>query len=961
MKIKGWLNGCVTMAFLLSFFALLYLIPSSPANAQSGNGLKGEYYNNMDLTDWKVTRTDPAVNFAWGTGSPDASIGADTFSVRWTGQIRPQYSEKHTFHAEFNGGVRLWVNGELLINKWFDQTAAEWSSSLSLTANTDYEIRLEYYANTGDASMKLYWSSSNLSKQIIPQAVMSETAPLISSGKTAAAEASETGHAPSLAIDADATNASYWGAAPYSKWWQIDLGARYEVRKITIRNYVNGSRYYQYTIQTSTDGSSWTAVASKTNTNPATDAGDSYDVTSLGRYVRVNMTYNSANTGVHISDFKVYGFKECTLTPGLISSGKTAIAEARPSVGPAEPPTYAEIGHGPELAIDSDASNASYASVVPYQHYWQLDLADNYEIKQLNVRNYVSGGRYYQYAIYVSKDQFNWTEVAVKTDTAAATDGGDTYSVNATGRYIRIVGTYNSANLGFHLSDFRAYGFKEAVQAPLPAANRSAFDIIQSEDHDGANGMTFILSPDSTKEFALDGDSDSDAASAVNAGDYLRFDNIDFGSIGADQFIARVHSPNPDDEQLPETVNLEIRLDSPTGTLAGILPAFKQWQRNSTLATDIANVTGVHTVYLVIGHDSQKGLGINWFQFAKKSALPVPQPKPSPLPAPASYNVYFGNLHSHTGFSDGVSVPDYAFRHARDTGNLDFMAVTDHSNLYDHGLAWEESLEWRDIKASANRNTVNGSFVGIAGTETTWYPSKRFGHINTFGLDFFVNPYETKYNTEGVFYDLMKQYPASISQWNHPWDADFNEFAPYDPGLDEVLYLMEVPALDSDTHDYMSYYVKALDLGWHLAPSGNQDNHSASWGSADTRRTAVLAGSLSREHIFDAIRNYRVYSTTDINMKLIYKINGSIMGSSLSNPSTLNFSISAVDPDAGDNISRIEIYTEDKQLVGTSYFSSNNVSWNTFSVSGNTNKYYFLKVIQADGQFAISAPIWTGI
>jgi hypothetical protein len=68
-----------------------------------------------------------------------------------------------------------------------------------------------------------------------------------------------------------------------------------------------------------------------------------------------------------------------------------------------------------------------------------------------------------------------------------------------------------------------------------------------------------------------------------------------------------------------------------------------------------------------------------------------------------------------------------------------------------------------------------------------------------------------------------------------------------------------------------------------------------------------------------------------------------------------------VDPDAGDNISRIEIYTEGGQLAGASNFSSNNVNWNTFSVSNNTKKYYFLKVIQADGQFAISAPIWTGL
>jgi hypothetical protein len=640
----------------------------------------------------------------------------------------------------------------------------------------------------------------------------------------------------------------------------------------------------------------------------------------------------------------------------LVSSGKLASAEHKPdNVNPNL--TYAVTGHEPIYAVDSDATNTSYAGLEVYQHYWQLDLLDNYDITEIKIRNYVLGGRYYQYVIYVSKDQFNWVEMASKTNTAAATDSGDTYSVQATGRYIRVLGTYNSANSGFHISDFKAYGIRENFSEP--ATTIRAFDIIQSENHNGANGITFIASPDSTAEYAIG--NDSNAASATTIGDYLRFDNLDFGTTGANQFIARVHSPNADTGQPQETVNLQIRLDSPTGTLIGTLPAFKQFQRNSTLATDITNVTGVHTVYLVIGNNSQKGLGINWFQFSRRSALPAPQPKPAPLPAPASYNVYFGNLHSHTGFSDGTSVPDYAFTYADTIGNLDFQAVTDHSNLYDHNLAWDQSLEWRDIKASAARNTVNGSFVGIAGTETTWYPSHEFGHINTLGIDFFINPYETRYYTDNAFYNLIKQYPASINQWNHPWDANFNGFTPYDAAVDNVFYLLEVPAWTSPSINYMSYYVQALDLGWHLAPSGNQDNHSANWGTSDNRRTAILADSLSRDQIFDAIRNYRVYSTSDVNMKLIYKMNNSIMGSTLSNPSTLNFSISAIDPDAGDNISRIEIYTDAGQLAGSSNFSSNNVSWNTFSISNNTKKYYFLKVIQADGQFAISAPIWTGV
>jgi|GEM_PF-1012098 len=955
-KRKGMSGIAVFMAVLVvAGFAML--AGPGAAYSQMGNGLKGEYFDNADFTDLQLSRTDAAVNFDWGSGSPDGSMGADSFSIRWTGQIRPQYTQKYAFYVQFDGGARLWVNGELLIDQWSDQTAAEWTASIPLTANTDYDIRVEYVNNNGNASIKLLWSSAGQAKQVIPSSRMSETPPLISSGKTATSQSYETGHGPSYGNDADATNASYWSAYPYTQWWQIDLGESYDIKTVHIRNYVDGTRYYHYEILASPDGTSWTTIAAKTNNNPATSGGDTYSVSGEGRYVRVKVTYNSANRGTHISDFKVYGYKSCTLSPALITDGKSAEVEALPS-SPGDPiVTYTQTGHEPHYALDPIADNGNYASVSPYHHYWQVDLEDSYEIKQIRIRNYADGTRYYQYTIYVSKDQFNWTEVAAKNDTSIAVDQGDTYNIDAAGRYIRVMGTYNSANTVFHITDFKAYGFREDLPVPAPAANRSALSIIQSSDYDAVNGITFAASPDSTHEYAIG--NDSVASSATAAGDYLRFDDLDFGAAGANQFIARVHTPNADPGQPQETVNLEVRLDSPTGTLVGTLSAFKQWTRNSTLACDISTVTGVHTVYLVIGNHSSKGLGINWFQFAQKSPLPTPAPAPAPLPAPTAYNVYFGNLHSHTGFSDGVSVPDAAFDYARNTAGLDFLAVTDHTNLFDHGLAWDQSLEWRDLKRSADRKTVDGSFVAIAGSEVTWYPSDGFGHINTFNIDHFINTYETKYNNTENFYDSIKQYPASIVEWNHPWDADFDGFAPYDADVDKVMDLIAVPAR-AGTVDYMSYYVDALDLGWHVAPAGNQDNHIGNWGTLDNRRTAVLTEELTREQIFDAIKSHRVYSTTDVNMKIIYKINNSIMGSTLSDPSTLDFTVSALDPDSGDKISKIEVYTEGGLLAGSSTFNSNNVSWTGFQVTNNTKNYYFLKVIQADGQYAITAPIWTG-
>jgi hypothetical protein len=143
---------------------------SGASSAPTGSGLTGQYYDNADFTSLKVTRLDPTVNFNWGSGAPDPSLGPDTFSVRWTGQILPQFSQTYTFYTTSDDGVRLWVNGQLLINNFTDHGPTENSGTISLTQGQKYDLKLEYYENGGGATATLSWSSSSQPKQIIPQA-----------------------------------------------------------------------------------------------------------------------------------------------------------------------------------------------------------------------------------------------------------------------------------------------------------------------------------------------------------------------------------------------------------------------------------------------------------------------------------------------------------------------------------------------------------------------------------------------------------------------------------------------------------------------------------------------------------------------------------------------------------------------------------------------------------------------
>ncbi len=132
-------------------------------------GLTGEYFDNSNFTGTRVTRVDGQINFNWGRGSPMSQIAPDTFSVRWTGQVEARFTETYTFTARTDDGVRLWVNNRLIIDSWRNQSVTERSGTIALVAGQRYDLRMEYYENTGSAVAQLYWSSPSQARAIIPQ------------------------------------------------------------------------------------------------------------------------------------------------------------------------------------------------------------------------------------------------------------------------------------------------------------------------------------------------------------------------------------------------------------------------------------------------------------------------------------------------------------------------------------------------------------------------------------------------------------------------------------------------------------------------------------------------------------------------------------------------------------------------------------------------------------------------
>ncbi|MEM1557542.1 MAG: glycoside hydrolase family 3 N-terminal domain-containing protein [Thermoproteota archaeon] len=133
-----------------------YLIPAS----EKGNhGLTGEYYDNPDLSGKPVlVRVDPQVNFYWGMGSPDPALPNDNFSVRWTGKLVAPKSGTYEIALATDDGVRLWFDGKLLIDSWYDRSLTVNNVTVNLEGGKQYDIKIEYYEHLYEAAAFLLWN-----------------------------------------------------------------------------------------------------------------------------------------------------------------------------------------------------------------------------------------------------------------------------------------------------------------------------------------------------------------------------------------------------------------------------------------------------------------------------------------------------------------------------------------------------------------------------------------------------------------------------------------------------------------------------------------------------------------------------------------------------------------------------------------------------------------------------------
>lgn len=338
-------------------------------------------------------------------------------------------------------------------------------------------------------------------------------------------------------------------------------------------------------------------------------------------------------------------------------------------------------------------------------------------------------------------------------------------------------------------------------------------------------------------------------------------------------------------------------------------------------------------------------------------------------------SLYKGHMHTHTSLSDGILLPNDAYNFVKANTDFDFYAVTEHDVTYDISTGSDfitnvqdsYSDEYKLLHEQSDAHNRDNEFITLPGTEVTWYDES--GHINLFNAPWFARTHgvgadgtwgwsDIKYDLP-TFYARLAQDPHAIAQFNHPRSSgnwSFNEFKHYNRDVDKNLNTMEYKS----SNDF-AIYTKALDRGWHVSPVFGGDEHKGNWGMVQPHVTGIWADHLTRKGLYEAMRNHNTYVSFDRNLEMAVSAKGQMMGAILpANTKKINLKIQINDSDASDALDKVVVYKNSGEVVQEYHHIASNQFKKEVNLASSDGDYFLVRAFQADGEEAISAPIWIG-
>ncbi len=323
-------------------------------------------------------------------------------------------------------------------------------------------------------------------------------------------------------------------------------------------------------------------------------------------------------------------------------------------------------------------------------------------------------------------------------------------------------------------------------------------------------------------------------------------------------------------------------------------------------------------------------------------------------------HLFYGDLHNHTGYSDGIGRPEEALRQMRARG-LHFAAITDHGEFFDRDSPIRARHKW-DATAQQVAALTGDDFLAIRGFE---WSSPHQGHSNVWCSAAYTSYHHTGDRSMQAFYEWLtsaQPMPGAqvLASFNHPGrEVVCFDGCVFVPTLDERIIALECFNRDDD---YGDAYFQALDRGWHVGAIGVSDHHRDDWGNPGFPRAGVLASALTLSQLQTALMARRVFATRSPTLALLVMSRDALMGSRLhlgaSDP--LRIDVWCHDPPARRSRARLELWSNGRRLIATHEIRGlQQVAWQVTLPPRDAREYWFVVRVLYDGMVqAYSSPLW---